>query len=164
MNPNLPSWATLRPIERTGKVPVIEVDAVAAYTAILADLNVSEPDQYWLEVAYQFIMLDLQTAMRTFAFEIHIHDRERRWSQKFYPTGRGAAKASRGLEAREHFRRLRGFATTSEQYLFPAHTRTPVPVRVGCPPETTLAAQSVGQAIPAATSIGCCQEQDLSAW
>ena len=109
MNKILPEWATLSPIERTGQVPAVDVDSNAAYTAILAELKVDEPDQYWLEVAFQFIKLELQVAMRMFAFEIRIHDPAKRWAQSKHPAGRGAALASRGMEAREHFRRLRGF-------------------------------------------------------
>lgn len=70
------------------------------------------PSAYWLEVAYQCMKLELQVAMRTFTFEIHVHDSAKRWAQKKAKKGRGAEKAAGGVqggkEAREHFARLRG--------------------------------------------------------
>lgn len=103
----LPKWA-----KREGTIrgrPVIGVDANAAYEAWLAELSVkkSEIDQYWLECAYQCIKLELQSLLG-FVIEIHIHDTEKKYAQKKWPAGRGPVAASRGLEAREHFKRLRG--------------------------------------------------------
>lgn len=107
---NLPPWARYDPtVQVENRVPVVEVDGPAAYEAWLEELGSPQVDQYWLEVAYQCIKLDLQLAMRTFAFEIRISDPEKRFAQVAHPVGKGSAAASRGLEGREHFRRLRGF-------------------------------------------------------
>jgi hypothetical protein len=103
----LPEWARQGGVH--GELPVIDVDADAAYTAWLKELGVAKPTRYWLEVAYQCIKLDLQIAMRGFTFEIHIHDDGKKWAQRQFPKGRGALAATQGYEAREHFRRLRGF-------------------------------------------------------
>jgi len=94
--------------ERPGKVPLIDVDADAAYEAFLSEMEPEKPDQYWLEVAYQCIKMELQLAMRTFAMEIRIHDLGKKWAQKNYPEGRGARAATFGREARGHFKRIRG--------------------------------------------------------
>lgn len=105
------------------------------WEACLADLKAERPSAYWLETCYQSHKLDLQLAMRSFTFEIHTHTSEagkKRYAQRHAPDptvpkggpadyhGRGAEYAAgvirdakgtpirRGLEAREHFRRLRG--------------------------------------------------------
>jgi hypothetical protein len=116
---SLPKWAKLG--AKHGALQVVDVDADAAYEAWFAELGVDEPpDQYWLEVAYQCIKMELQVAMRTFTFEIHVHDVGKKWAQSKYPKGRGAdyatmlvrdakGKVLGGREAREHFKRLRGF-------------------------------------------------------
>lgn len=79
----------------------------------LDDLASETPSAYWCEVAYQSIKLDLQMACRTFALSIHIHDPGKRYRQADRAEGRGTDKAaggfSGGREAREHYRRLRGF-------------------------------------------------------
>lgn len=93
------------------------------WAGCLAELEA--PTAYWLEVAYQCGKMELQIAMQTFAFEIRIHstrvreptaeapDPPKKWAQKHAKPGRGAHKAAGGLsggrEAREHFKRLRGF-------------------------------------------------------
>lgn len=92
----------------SGELPRLDVDADAAYRAWLKELGVTEPDQYWLEVAYQCIKLELQAAMRTFTFEIRIHDPAKRWAQRKFPIGRGPVRAAQGKEAKRHFQRLRG--------------------------------------------------------
>lgn len=103
----LPAWASLSAYPH-GALPVIDVDAEGAYLSWLAELKVKELDQYWLEVAYQCFKMELQVAMEGFVFEIHVHDKERRFAQKKFPRGRGPERASTGLEARAHFLRLRG--------------------------------------------------------
>ena len=103
---SLPRWATLT--NRPGLIPLIDVDSDGAYTAMLALLKVDLPDRYWLEVAYQFIKLELQTAMRCFRFELHLQDPTKKWAQKKYPEGRGARAATYGKEARKHYIRIRG--------------------------------------------------------
>lgn len=93
-----------------GEMPVVHVDATAAYEAWLKELDIAAEhvDQYWLEVAYQCIKLELQVAMRGFTFEIRIHDPEKKWAQRKFPEGIGAARATFGKEARLHFMRARG--------------------------------------------------------
>lgn len=91
-----------------GEMPLVHVDADRAYRAWLKELGVTEPDQYWLEVAYQCIKLELQVCMRGFTFEIRIHDAGKRWAQAKFPKGRGAIAATYGYEAKGHFARLRG--------------------------------------------------------
>ena len=103
----LPDWATLGPKHRA--MQVVDVNADAAYRAWFEELGVTEVDQYWLEVAYQCIKMELQIAMRTFMFEIHINDPEKHWAQANVPEGKGARAAAQGREARDHFKRLRGF-------------------------------------------------------
>lgn len=66
------------------------------------------PTQYWLECAYQCMKLELQLALRSFALEIRLHDPEHRYALKAHPEGRCPWAASRGLEAKSHFKRLRG--------------------------------------------------------
>ncbi len=134
----LPAWATFKAGKH--RIPVIDVDADAMYTAWLAEIGehyathvppewkdekgvllpewfnclkeLDPPSAYWLEVAYQCMKLDLQIAMRTFHFEIHVHDAKKNWAQKDAKPGRGTDKAAGGLqggkEAREHFKRIRG--------------------------------------------------------
>jgi hypothetical protein len=103
----LPGYAKLGGKHRA--LQIVDVDADAAYRAWLDELGVTTIDRYWLEVAYQCIKMELQVAMRRFGFEIHIHDPEKHWAQAKVPNGKGADAASKGKEAREHFRRLRGF-------------------------------------------------------
>lgn len=140
---SLPDWAKRREALK-GRIPGVDVDADAMYPALLAELKehyaertppewsdaegklkpewekclaeLEEPTAYWLEVAYQCMKMDLQIAMRTFAFEIHVHDAKKAWAQKKHKPGRGVAKAAGGSligkggkEAREHYKRLRGF-------------------------------------------------------
>ena len=77
------------------------------------DLNTDPTTQYWLESAYHCGKMELQIAMRTFKFEIHIHDEGKKYAQKAHKPGRGAHRAAGGfrggVEARDHFKRLRGF-------------------------------------------------------
>jgi hypothetical protein len=103
----LPAWATLT--EREGRIPVVDVDTHAAYPEMLRELGVEQPDQYWLEVAYQCMKLDLQVAMRAPSFEIRMHDPDKRWALKDHPEGRGIEAADRGGGARAEYRRMRGF-------------------------------------------------------
>jgi hypothetical protein len=137
MSVKLPAYAKHGGL--SGELPLVHVDADAAYTAWLTELQSRyaaqlpgewydpksgdlRPEwaaelealrggawtQYWLEVAYQCIKLELQAAMRSFTFEIRIHDPEKTWAQQKYPPGRGAVQATFGKEARQHFLRARG--------------------------------------------------------
>ena len=69
----------------------------------------ARPTRYWLEVAFQCMKLELQVAMRGHGFEIRVHDADKAWAQDKFPEGRGIVAATWGKEAREHFRRCRGF-------------------------------------------------------
>ena len=85
-------------------------------------IDVDEPDAYALEVAYQTMKMDMQVGCG-FGIEIRVVDPEKKWAQKGRPEAdrvvekkgrefRGAdiATSPRGpQEAREHYRRLRGF-------------------------------------------------------
>ncbi len=135
---DLPDYAELA---SGGRIPVVNVDSSGMYAAWLLELQayysyeenipsewivqgqvkpewaeclleLDQPTAYWLEVAYQCMKLELQIAMRTFKFEIHIHDASKRWNQKNFEQGRGVHMAAGGVrgshEAREHFMRLRG--------------------------------------------------------
>ena len=113
---SLPAWAEQKASE-TGKVSVVvEIDSEAAYADWLQRLGVDSIDQYWLEVAYQCIKLDVQTALAGTPFDPRNSGKsaELRFSNapKYalsqHPAGRGVEPATQGREAREHFVRLRG--------------------------------------------------------
>lgn len=107
---SLPDWAWLGDKSAEG-LDVVHVDADRAYPALLSELGVkkADRDQYWLEVAYQCIKLDLQVSMRKFGFEVRIHDSDKNWAQAKFSAGRGAEVATKGREARDHYRQMRGF-------------------------------------------------------
>lgn len=111
----LPSWAQI--VEGPDKYSVaIEVDTDGYIEDWFTILEVSHPDQYWLEVAYQCAKLDLQMAIagskydpRTSGKPANFHfKRSEKWTQKKYPAGKGPNAATQGREAREHYRRIRG--------------------------------------------------------
>lgn len=107
--PELPSWATDGGKTAKG-MRIIEVDADAAYKAWLADLDVKKPDRYWLETAYQCIKMDVQVASgEPIEMRWKMDSGYKNWSQTDYPAGKGAAAATLGREARDHYRRIRGF-------------------------------------------------------
>lgn len=101
----LPAWAALDPDNPNR----IVVDSAAAYTAWLAELGVGpeQVDQYWVEVAYQCIKMDLQAAAGRFGLTIRMLRADRFALARFKP-GRGVAAATRGKEARAHYARVRG--------------------------------------------------------
>jgi hypothetical protein len=114
----MPDWATISEIANSRGLQIVHVDVQKAYPSWLAELGVEEPDQYWLEVVYQCIKLDVQAAMLPHPVEIRMHDRGKVWAQSKYPEGRGAHIASPGGKmhgvkeedtARGHYKRLRGF-------------------------------------------------------
>lgn len=106
----LPKWAKQ---VRGTPIPKIEVDPDVCYPAFFKELGV-EPkdiDQYWLEVAYQCMKMELQRILGFFAFEIRVRahrGRKDRWALNNHPPGKGANLATLGREAREHYKRLRG--------------------------------------------------------
>ena len=110
----LPVWAKL--VEQLeGQPPTVIVQAELMYESYLSAYDVGGElsdrkaiDQYWLEVCYQSMKLDLQLAMGTYGFSIYVEDAKKKYAQKDWPPGRGPFAATRGKEAREHFKRLRG--------------------------------------------------------
>ena len=112
---NLPAWARI--VEGGAKLLVtVEVDSDKAYEVMLAELGAEVIDQYWLEVAYQCIKLDVQAALEGSALcpvgngacAQFNFTRAPRWAQDKYKRGRGVLAATKGLEARGHYKRLRG--------------------------------------------------------
>lgn len=112
----LPAWASLADTGKKGACVTIEVDCEAAYPEWLKALDVTRIDQYWLEVAFQCIKLDVQAAIAGTKYDprvagsyAHFHFlRAPKFAQALYPVGKGAIAASQGREAREHYRRIRG--------------------------------------------------------
>lgn len=78
----------------------------------LASLNSEGPSAYWLEVVYQSIKLDIVRAAG-FGVENRFHDSGKKYRQADRDPGRGpemaAGGVSGGTEAREHYKRMRGF-------------------------------------------------------
>lgn len=102
-NPPKPEDFPGRAVKEGGKASTIP-----PMTAEQAICDTERPTKYWLECAFQCMKLELQVAMRTYAFEIRVHDQTKRFAQAKWPEGRGILAATKGLEARDHFRRLRG--------------------------------------------------------
>jgi len=110
----LPAWANaIAP----GK---IEIEADGFYPEWLGLLGVADDDidQYALECAFQCAKMDIQFAVAGTelmpqeggALVIIVNDGSKeagKWRQKFYPEGKGAKAASKGREAREHYKRIR---------------------------------------------------------
>ena len=109
----MPAWMT----RRANGVVVIDPDG--AYPEILAALDVPEKDwdQYWIETAYQCAKLEVLRVLAATKSDprparslvIHIESRKDTWALGKFKPGRGAAAASKGREAREHYRKWRGF-------------------------------------------------------
>jgi hypothetical protein len=124
----LPPWARQSHIERTDVSMYVLVDTDAAVQDWIAtlDLKREEIDQYWLEVIYQCIKLDVQASIARSDFDprdrqqpVEIKmQRAPQWALANFPdrhvavqNGRrvsGIERASKGREAREHYRRIRG--------------------------------------------------------
>ncbi len=70
-------------------------------------------DQYWLECLYQMMKMEMQLSVGKMHFEIRVRgakgDYKTRWRIADHPEGRGVLQASKGKEARELFRLMRGF-------------------------------------------------------
>lgn len=112
----LPSWA-----KALGKGKV-EIDVSEMYPEMLLELDFDDVDQYTLNVALQCAKLDVQRAVAGTAISpitggaltILIIDPEKdpesgsAWAFKNHPEGKGADAASKGHEARSHYRRIRG--------------------------------------------------------
>lgn len=76
------------------------------------DQDDDEVSAYWLEVVYQTAKLDVILATG-FNAELRMRDEGKRFRQAARDPGRNPARAAGGVnggrEAREHFKRLRGF-------------------------------------------------------
>jgi hypothetical protein len=76
----------------------------------------ADATQYWLEVAYQCAKLDLQLAIDGTQYDPRIakkpaefkFTRCNHWQLKLHPPGKGIELATKGHEARNHYRRIRG--------------------------------------------------------
>ena len=111
----LPEWASVN------EAGVIEVDADLAYPTILKELEIDTPDQYWVEVSYQFMKLHIQKAVfktpldprrKGAPLKIRIKsspEGKERWALNSFPKGRGVEAASKGLGARNHFKEIYGY-------------------------------------------------------
>jgi hypothetical protein len=112
----LPKWARAAKTHSPKVSICIEADTAGYVAEWFKLLKVGDTDQYWLEVAYQCAKLDLQAALvgtefdpRTSALPAEFHfSRASQYEQKNFPQGRGIAAATRGREAREHYRNVRG--------------------------------------------------------
>jgi len=113
---SLPSWASRKESASQKVSIVIEVDSAVAYPAMLKELEADVVDQYWLEVAYQCIKLDVQATLAGTEFdprtagkpaEIHFSNAPE-FALAKHPEGKGIAAATQGREAREHYKKLRG--------------------------------------------------------
>lgn len=76
--------------------------------------EVDQVSAYWLEVVYQTAKLDVIVASgQGFAVEIRMKDPGQKFKQADRARGRGPNRAAGGVnggrEAREHYKRLRGF-------------------------------------------------------
>lgn len=109
----MPAWMTRR------DNGTIVIDPAGAYPEILAAIEVEKKDwdQYWIEVAYQCAKLEVLRVIKDMEFDprpakslvIHIESRKESWALDKFSPGRGAAAASKGREARQHYRKWRGF-------------------------------------------------------
>lgn len=94
---------------------VITIDPELIYPEILKTLGVKEIDQYWAEVAYQCAKLEAMRMVEGTKYDprpdkslvVHVESRKDTWALSNFPVGRGATVATRGREAREHYRRWR---------------------------------------------------------
>jgi hypothetical protein len=112
----LPPWARLAAKQDDRLAVKIEIDSAVAYQEWLSTLQVTNPDQYWLEVAYQCIKLDVQSAIAGTKYDPKVAgksaqlnmSRAPQYALAAHPRGRGSEAASRGKEARAHYARIRG--------------------------------------------------------
>jgi hypothetical protein len=108
----LPEWAEKHPY--TPNAYLVDSDKFypALGKAIFPKTAPDKLDQYQMEVIYQCMKLDMQTHLMRFNFRIIVRaddGRKDRWRHDKRPKGLGAAAASKGNEARAHYRRMRGF-------------------------------------------------------
>lgn len=126
----LPPWAKVASVHPSNVHLLINVDTngyVEEWLKLLGDV---QPDQYWLEVAYQCAKLDVQSCLvgteydpRASGKPVEFHfSRADQWAQRKFPVGKklkkkvngvektlaGAELATTGREARDHYVRIRG--------------------------------------------------------
>lgn len=108
---SIPAWAKQVRKDHAKLIDAYEVSADEFYPALLAELGfpVDEPTQYHLEVAYQCMKMEMQRCLGKFSFEIRISDPGKKWALSNYKKGKGTHAATKGREARDHYRRIRGF-------------------------------------------------------
>jgi hypothetical protein len=112
----LPAWLSI-----TDK-GVFRVDRDAAYGEVMAGIgfDLAKLDQYTAEVVYQCTKMEVQRIVReagvdprplkAMIIDIAVPEGGKdRFALSALPRGRGAEAASQGREAREHYRRWRGF-------------------------------------------------------
>ena len=117
MEDRFPSWMTVR------EDGTIQLDPDGFYPAYLKELEIADEsiDQYWLEVVYQMVKLDVQALIvgteydqnsKGILTQINIlsdDGRKSRWVQVNFPFGLGVAQASTGQDARKlYISRRRG--------------------------------------------------------
>lgn len=112
--PKIPPWVTYE-----AKTGVFTIDPDVAYPEILRVLGFDKKiDQYSLEVAYQVAKMKTQDLAASLghdltkqAIVIHIDPQstadKKRWALASHPRGRGPEAATKGLEAKAHYARIR---------------------------------------------------------
>lgn len=131
----LPKWAELEPLHSANVSMKIVVDPELAYAEWFALLHdpkypvpegmahvlalmpdVDQPDQYWIEVAYQCSKLDLQSCLAGTRYDPRVSGQPVEFKFKNtpkykltnWPEGKGWQQASQGKQARLHYQRVRG--------------------------------------------------------
>ncbi len=112
----LPPWAKFARDPNPKMATTIDVDSAAAYAEWLQTLAPEKVDQYWLEVAFQCIKLDVQAAIAGTKYDPRVagkmveikFSRAEAYALEKFPRGRGTEVATKGLEARGHYVRIRG--------------------------------------------------------
>ncbi len=113
----LPSYASVRETPHTlaGKVSIhIDIDPDLAYPHWMELLGIKESDlnQYWMEVLYACVKLDVQVAL--LGTEFHPNVARKAAEFKFLNRPRWRIQAfppsdQRSPDARQHFRKVKGF-------------------------------------------------------
>lgn len=80
----------------------------------LRNIDLDNLTQYWIEVVYQMAKLELRRILlingkNQWPDMIRISGNKEKWALKNFPPGRGAETATKGREARDHYKRLKGF-------------------------------------------------------
>lgn len=102
---------------------VVEINADVVYPNFMTELGLTEDklDQYWLETMFQCAKLEAQRltvgtpadrSQDGIPLQIHIFSGadKSRWQVRRFPAGRGIRLATKGGEAKGHFKRIRGIA------------------------------------------------------